>query len=148
MTYSGSVDILVTGAPESITAKDYTAIVNSRELIAPAAIESAGLKDAKCSVSGSATSSVVTVVATCPDIKDAEKLSTETADVFTGSIGSILHNEQVYAQTISIHEAAPDVSTAMRILRVALPAIAGILIAAFIAFVKLDHASSLKKTRK
>ena len=148
MTYSGSVDILVTGAPESITAKDYTAIVNSRELIAPAAIKSAGLKDAKCSVSGSATSSVITVVATCPDVKDAEKLSAETADVFTGSIGSILHDEKVYAQAISIHEASADVSTAMRILRIALPAIAGILLAAFFAFVKLDHATSIKKNHK
>lgn len=149
LTYSASVDILVTGAPESITSKDYIAIVNSRELIAPAAIESAELKDAKCSISGTATSSVVTITATCESgAENAKKLSLEAADVFSASIGSILHDEKVFASVISTQDAAPDTSTTMRILRVALPAIAGVLLAAFVAFVKLDHASSLKKTRK
>ena len=147
-TFTASTDILVTGASESITSKDYAAIVNSNNLITPAALESANLKDSGCHIEGSTVGSVVTIAATCADSKNADELSLEAADVFTGSIAGILHDEKVYAQVISTNGAAPDISTTTRILRIALPGLAGLALGAFIAFVKLDHATSKKKSRK
>ena len=147
-SYTAETDVLITGAPMSVKTSDYEAILNSGELIVPAALDSTHLKDAGCNISGEASGNVLTISATCPKAEDASTLSVEAADVFSGTIAGIMHDEDVFAQTISSRGASADVSTLSRVIKTAVPVVAALLLTAFVAFVKLDYATSTKKTHK
>ena len=151
-SYTASIDVLITGASSTIKSTTYDAIVNSGNLIAPAALEASGLKDSGCSVSGKTTDIIMTISGTCSSNgEDAAKLAESAADIFTGSIASILHNENVNADVIAIRGAHANVATKTRIVKIILPALVCIFVMSFIAFIKLDRVatkSSTKKSRK
>ena len=147
-SYTAETEVLITGVPASVKTSDYEAIINNGELIVPAALDSTHLKDSECKINGEASGNVLTIFATCPKAEDAATLSVEAADVFSGTIAGIMHNENVFAQTISSRNASADVSTLSRIITIAVPVVAAFLLTAFIAFVKLDYTTSTKKTHK
>ena len=148
-SYTANVDVIITGAPSTIKASTYDTIVTRGNLIAPAALEATGLKDSGCSVSGKTSDIIMTISGTCTSNgEDAAKLAESAADIFTGSIAGILHNENVHADVIAIRGAHANVATKTRIVKVILPAIVCLFVMSFIAFIKLDHAATKTPTKK
>lgn len=144
--YSVTYETLVVNATENMQPEDFVAIANSRQSVSDQATKEAGV-DKSCGYKATKSGNVVKITSTCEsNADDAQKLSQSVVDVYSRAIVDIYGNENLEVKTITRGESEEQVTTVSRVLYVLIPAIVGLALSAFIAFIKLDHATSKKRS--
>ena len=144
--YSVTYETLVINATDNMMPEDYVAIANSKLSVGDEAIEAAKV-DESCGYKATKSGNVVKITSTCESsAEDAQKLSESVVNVYSRAIVNIYKNDALEVKTITRGESEEQITTVNRVLYVVLPALAGLALSAFIAFIKLDHASSKKRS--
>ncbi len=143
-SYLVTYEILAINTPDTTQPEDLVSIANSAQTVGAQAMERAGVDNA-CTYKATKTGNVVKITSTCESsVEDAQKLSTAVVETFSEAVTSIYNNEGIEVKIIDRSDGEEQITTLKRILYVCLPALAGLALSAFIAFIKLDHITSKK----
>ena len=142
---SATNEVLVVNIIETIQPEDLVSIANSNELVGNHATQIASA-DKSCSYKASKTGNVVKITSTCESNgDDAKKFSNAVVESFSEAIVSVYNNENLEVKTITHGESEEQITKLNRAFYICLPALAGLALSAFIAFIKLDYATSKKR---
>ena len=123
------------------------ASTNSEKTVGKEAKKEANV-DSSCDYKASKSGNVIKITATCGSSgEDSRKLAESVTNVFSRAIINIYEMDGLETKVISEGSSEENVTTLKHISYIALPAFAGLAISAFIAFVKLDRATSEKRKK-
>lgn len=129
---------------DTMMSEDLVAIANSNKTVGDTAMKEAGV-DNSCSYKATKSGNIIKIAATCgSSSEDSRKLAKSVADSLGRAIVNIYEMDGLQVKTISEGNSEEDITTLKRILYVSLPALTGLALSAFIAFIKLDHVTSKK----
>ena len=144
-SYSATNEVLVVNMLDTMMSEDLVSIVNSKKTVGDDAMKNAGVDDS-CSYKATKNGNVIKITATCgSNDTDPHKLVDSVTDYFNRAIVNIYETDGLQVKTISEGDSEEDITTSQRFLYITLPALAGLAISAFIAFIKLDYATSKKR---
>lgn len=144
-SYSVTYEVIVVNATDTMAPEDFVSIANSKIMVGESAMKNANV-DGSCSYKAAKNGNVVKITTACNSSgDDARKLAESVTSVFSEAIINIYEIDSLQVKTISKNGSEEGITTFKRVLFVSLPALAGLALSAFIAFVKLDHATSEKR---
>lgn len=146
-SYNVTNEVLVVNMLDTMQPDDFVAIANSEKTVGKNAKKEANV-DSSCDYKASKSGNIIKITATCESNgEDSRKLAESVTNVFSRAIINIYEMDGLQTKVISEGSSEENVTTLKRISYIALPTFAGLAISAFIAFVKLDRATSEKRKK-
>ena len=141
-SYLVTYEILTINTPNTTLPEDLVSIANSTQTVGGRAMEKVGADDT-CSYKATKTGNVVKITSTCESsMENAQKLAEAIVESYSEAVISVYNNENIEVKTIDRANGEEQISTLRRAVFICLPALAGLALSAFIAFIKLDHITS------
>ena len=146
-SYSGSLSILVSNAPEFVEVTDYSGIVNS-QLFAEKLSESTDIEKGLCTISSVNTGNIFEISVQCPDSAATDTILDNIDSVFVSAVRDIYEGEEEIDTTVLSSEAtAPLLTQEQYLFKIFAAGIAGFAIAAVVIFVLFDYRCTKNKRK-